>query len=255
MCWLIQIMKLIRKLRFLHRAYGYRLRQDRREISLLRKVLSPGDTAIDVGAHKGAYTWWMRQAVGSDGKVIAFEPQPELATYLRAVVRDFRLRNVEVVNSALSATPGKLKLFRPDGQVSPGATVQQDLFGAQGRPIDVEVESLDHYLRHHPTGPVKFIKCDVEGHELEVLRGCRRIMAEDRPVFLLECADFLRAGGLESVASYLDQYGYNGLFSQKGTLTSIQKLPAAQRDPNHPEFVNNFVFVHRQYSGQLRRAA
>ena len=248
-------MRLTRKLRFLYRAWGYRLRQDRQEVATLLRSLAPGDTAVDVGAHKGAYTWWMQRAVGARGKVIAFEPQPELATYLRQIGRDFRLRNVEIVNAALSATPGTLKLYRPDGQVTPGATVRQGLFGMGGQAIDVAVESLDYYLRHHPAGPVRFIKCDVEGHELEVLRGCRRTMAEDRPILLLECADFLHPGGLESVASYLEQYGYDGFYFRGGDLTNIGRLPEAQRDTSHSGFVNNFVFVHRQFSGKLRRAA
>ena len=47
-------------------------------------ALSEGDRAVDVGANKGSYTFWMRRAVGAGGRVHAFEPQPELAAYLRA---------------------------------------------------------------------------------------------------------------------------------------------------------------------------
>ena len=110
-------------------------------------------------------------------------------------------------------------------------------------------------MRHHPANPVRLIKCDVEGHELEVVRGCRRIMAEDRPIFLLECADFLRSGGLESVAGYLEQYGYEGFFMQGVQLTGIARLTPEQRDHTQRGFVNNFVFAHRQISNQLRRSA
>ena len=123
------------------------------------------------------------------------------------------------------------------------------------QPIDIASQSLDFYLRHHPTNPVRLIKCDVEGHELEVVRGCRRILAEDRPILLLECADFLRAGGLESVAGYLEQYGYEGFFIKGRTLTRIAELAAEQRNHSSRDFVNNFVFTHRQMSNQLRRAA
>ena len=196
-------MNIIRKARFLYRAWGYRLRQEHAEIALLRKVLSPGDGAIDIGAHKGAFTWWMRRAVGRTGSVVAFEPQPELAAYLNDVVRGFRWNNVSIVNAALSNTPGTLKLFRPVGQVTPGATVVAGIHGMGEQAIDVDVESLDHYLRHHPSRPVRLIKCDVEGHELDVLRGCRRIMAQERPVLLLECVDTFHPGALESVSSYL----------------------------------------------------
>ena len=47
----------------------------------MRSVLRHGDVAVDVGAYKGGYTYWMREAVGDAGTVFAFEPQPELAYY------------------------------------------------------------------------------------------------------------------------------------------------------------------------------
>ena len=245
----------IQKLRFLHRAWGYRLRQERREIAMLLKTLSPGDTAVDIGAHKGAYTWWLRRAVGPKGKVIAFEPQPELADYLRNAAKGFRLANVEVVNAALSATPGKMQLYRPDGQVSPGATMLPGIHGMGEQAIDVEVQSLDHYFRHHGGQPVRFIKCDAEGHELQVLHGCRRIMAQDQPVLLLECVDFLNEGGVQRVFEYLQQYGYDGFYFQGSQLTSVRKLQQTHRDSSSVDFAYNFIFAHRRVSSQLRRAA
>ena len=64
--------------KFVFRAWRYRLRAERPEIRFLLNQLQLGHTAIDIGAHKGAYTYWMSQRVGSSGQVIAFEPQPEL---------------------------------------------------------------------------------------------------------------------------------------------------------------------------------
>jgi hypothetical protein len=148
-----------------------------------------------------------------------------------------------------------MQLFRPDGQVTPGATVSPSIHGFGAQAIDVPVDSLDHYFRHHSGQPIRLIKCDVEGHELEVLRGCRRIMAEDRPLLLVECQDTLNQAGIESVFGYLQQYGYDGFFFQGQHLTSIQQLRESHRDMHHRDFVYNYVFAHRQASGQLRRAA
>ena len=67
------------RLRLSFRAWRYRLRNDPGAIPYLLATLGPGRMALDIGAHKGAYSYWMIKAVGPWGEVIAFEPQPELA--------------------------------------------------------------------------------------------------------------------------------------------------------------------------------
>ena len=49
--------------------------------------LQPGDTAVDIGAWRGAYTYWMVKAVGPQGRVVCFEPQPAMISYLRKIKR------------------------------------------------------------------------------------------------------------------------------------------------------------------------
>ena len=85
----------------IHRAWRYRRRVDREGIRWMSGALRPGDLAVDVGAYKGGYTYWMRRAVGGEGRVLAFEPQPEAATMLRRYVAAFGWRNVGVAECAL----------------------------------------------------------------------------------------------------------------------------------------------------------
>jgi predicted methyltransferase len=84
--------------RFLWRAFKARWRDQRAELSIIRDHISPGDTVCDVGAHKGTYTYWLSRWVGNSGRVLAFEPQPSLAAYLRRTVP---LHNVVVEQKAL----------------------------------------------------------------------------------------------------------------------------------------------------------
>ena len=57
------------RLKWTYRAWRYRQRLERQEIRLLLRHLAAGDVAVDVGAHKGAYTYWMRRAVGASGTI------------------------------------------------------------------------------------------------------------------------------------------------------------------------------------------
>src|SRR5207237_1111420 len=82
------------------RAWRYRLRLDPAEISFVRAHLRPGQHAVDIGAHKGGYLYWMRRAVGSSGRTFAFEVQPELAAYLRRVLAGDPAVVVEQAGSA-----------------------------------------------------------------------------------------------------------------------------------------------------------
>ena len=76
--------------RFWHRALKARFRDQGAEIRALVEAIRPGEAAADVGAHKGAYLPWLSRAAGPDGRVYAFEPQPDLAAYLEKVCRAAR---------------------------------------------------------------------------------------------------------------------------------------------------------------------
>ena len=83
--------------RLIHRAWRYRLRTESPEGKFLLEHLEAGQTALDLGAHKGALSYWMCRRVRRSGKVIAFEPLPELAAYLRHIQRVYPLPQLKVV--------------------------------------------------------------------------------------------------------------------------------------------------------------
>ena len=67
---------------------------------------------LDIGANKGIYSIYMSRVAGQNGKVIAFEAQPELKKYLFDVKQTFALDNLEIVNTALSSVSGVMTLHR-----------------------------------------------------------------------------------------------------------------------------------------------
>ncbi|WP_158669499.1 FkbM family methyltransferase [Bradyrhizobium guangdongense] len=199
--------------RFLTRCLRYRFRTERLQLKTLAGLRLEGATVLDIGANKGIYSYWLARAVGPTGKVIAFEPQPEMAEYMRR--RDLG-PNVEIINVALSDQQGSASLSRKhvgDGS----ASLCRDI----GDTLDVGLARLDDF---GPFRELKFIKCDVEGHELSVFRGGERILRSARPILQFESTP----DEIEPIQSFLKQLGYSGvMFGENGCLPveDIKRVP------------------------------
>ena len=234
------------RLRLLYRACKYRWKNDPSEIAFVRAQVRPGTVALDVGAHKGGYTYWLARSVGAAGHVYTFEPQPRLAQNLR---RSFDPARVTVENAGVSDHQGIMRLNIPtDGRPSPGASLEATATAtATGHSIEVRVIRLDDYLRDLPGRgqKVSFLKCDVEGHELHVFRGAEQLLRRDLPVLLFECEQRHHgARPISEVFTYLESLGYAGRFFHEGRLAPLAEFDVRkhQAAADQPGYCNNFVF-------------
>lgn len=246
-------MNLYDRLHFLVRAWRYRLRGEKFGIAYLRSRDLKNKTAVDIGANRGIYSYWMHRQVGSEGRVVAFEPQPELASYLTDLRQSFGLKQLEIVESGLSSQAGELTLRRPKGHWG-GASF--DRFQDRIDGIDMiktPVTTLDSYFASNPSQPVSFIKCDVEGHEYEVFRGAGRILSEDRPELLFECAH--KNTPDVPVFTYLLSLGYEGYCFYRDGFAPVSEYRSLFNQLDK-RALRDFVFVPREKSqGLLRRCA
>lgn len=238
--------RLLRRAALRHRAWRYRLRVDPDEIRWMLAALRPGDTAVDAGAYKGGYTFWMRKAVGAAGHVLAFEPQPPLASYLRGCVDAFAWTNVRVDEAALSSEVGRRDLHVPADEPSPGASLVGASLPRGAARYPVRVDTLDRTLdeARFPR-PVRLLKCDVEGHELDLFEGARRTLLADQPLLLFECeARHDPTRTVEDVFAYLGALGYAGFFFWKGERLGVDRFDAeVHQVQGRRPYGNNFVFV------------
>lgn len=190
--------------------------------------------AVDVGAHQGDYTYFMRRHAAS---CVAFEANPRLAAELR---RRFGRLGVDIRAEAVSDHEGVAELRIPraqDGANLGRATIENGNrlagdFVAIER-VPVRTVRLDDAI----TRPVGLIKVDVEGHEMAVLRGARRILDHDRPNLILELEDRHTPGIVAAACEYLAGFGYRGAYLHEGKLTP---LPA---DAAPPAGLWNYVFT------------
>jgi FkbM family methyltransferase len=220
-----------------HRIWRYRLRTERQEIGYLLSLDLRGATVVDIGANRGVYSYWMHKAVGLEGNVVAFEPQPELAAYLRDLKETLRLTRLTVVEAALSANVGKRQLVRP--QIHWGAGSLELEPGSDRDALTVATTTLDEYFLRSPLRPVRFIKADIQGHEHACFSGGGRLLREDRPTVLCESED----DHLERVRAYLESLGYEGFFFLRGELVPVTELARLRRSIAAPYL--NYLFLAR----------
>lgn len=241
----------MKNLKFLYRAYRYRYKVDPLEISYILNNVKSGQIAVDIGAHKGGYLYWLQKQVGQTGKVFAFEPQPSLYQYLSTISKKMGYTNTIIENKGFSAKTGQLDFHIPltKSGSSPGARIDFFEKAEAHQTILIEVTTLDDYFLPKNIFP-NFLKIDVEGHEKQVLLGGQELLKQAKPKILMECeARHLKSGDVYEVFDVLLSMGYKGYFfdhkSQK-PLNDFKPFIHQKRDEGRfweaDKYINNFIF-------------
>jgi FkbM family methyltransferase len=138
-------------------------------IALMRRLLKPGDVFVDVGAHVGIMTLAARQQVGPSGLVVAIEPQPYNCERLLRnwAVNDFS--NLRLLVAAAGSSAGTVTLPQQSCTDKARLSLAMPMPDATELTFSVPLVRLSDVLQDVPQ--VRVLKIDVEGYELEVLRG------------------------------------------------------------------------------------
>ncbi len=143
----------------------------------LARLLQPGGHLVDCGANLGFFTVVAARMVGSTGRVDAIEPDPGNRRRLADHVALNGLTNVTIHPVAAAATSGVLTLYQPSADLNHGQASGYPALVPGGHPVEVRSDRLDHLVQLVPD----VVKLDVEGAELEAVRGADRFWCADRP--------------------------------------------------------------------------
>lgn len=156
-------------------------------IKIFKKYIKRGDFVVDVGANIGAHTLVFSKLAG-DGGVFAFEPHPQIADRLRKNLELNNISNVEVFETAVSDTAGRLSLYgiNPNDSNKGKSSIYKEYVGSSAEIFDVEVNTLDNIAQNNGWKNISFIKIDTEGNDLRVILGAEKIISAFKPLILFE---------------------------------------------------------------------
>ena len=173
---------------------------------VLRSILVPGGFFVDVGANVGANTLAAAALVGANGTVVAVEPHPRTAQFLRRNIDLNGFGNIATYQCAVGERPAVARLTDRDSD-------DLNEIAAEGG-IEVQLATLDDLLAEHP-GTIDLLKIDVEGYERFVFAGARATLARTREVYF-ECLDasFAHFGyAVSDVVSDIEAHGFNAFYA------------------------------------------
>ena len=183
---------------------------DLEEQLLLADVVKPGATVVDIGANRGMFALAASKVAGSSGRVICFEPNPGCVDTLNLEIRANKIENIQVHNVGLGAVEGMLTLAVPYINSGQGTFSESLYDSTEAYRVAVPVKTGDSMLVGiNPS----FVKIDVEGFELNVLRGLSTTLAQAKPIVAHEvCHEFMKSLGytFNDVRKFMTTLGYRG---------------------------------------------
>lgn len=170
-------------------------------LKIYPKFVKPGHVVYDLGAGCGINSLSFCKLVGSTGKVFAFEPLPENVKALEALSALNKLKNLYVINKAISNISGVASFNIGKDKLSGSLVCSGSETGAT---IGVDVATLDELIGDG-LDPADFIKIDIEGVESQALEGFSKSLKKSYPAFVIE----LHTPEQDvKVGRFFEEYGY-----------------------------------------------
>lgn len=178
--------------------------------------LKEGDIFVEGGAFWGRYIRKASKQVGPTGRVITIEPSPENIKILKVLIKAENLENVTLVEKALWSEPGRDLLFTQGNSAShqlkllPGAQTGKPLPEDAGY-VEVELNTIDNILTDLGIKYVDLLSADIEGAELEMLRGCVNYLSEKRIRNIAVAVYHIRVDLQDAFMGFLREKGYKDI--------------------------------------------
>jgi FkbM family methyltransferase len=172
-------------------------------LNVFQHFVRPGDAVIDVGAHIGYLTFYLASLVTESGKVYSFEPDPRVGSYLDKSIAASEMNWIHPFPLALTAKDGEIEFYLARGQGSSTAVKASEHLDVT--PTIVTGVTLDGLIAAGKVvDNIRLIKLDIEGFEIEAIRGMAELIKRSRPILVVEVNEERLSAQGESSARLLE---------------------------------------------------
>lgn len=182
------VLQIVKKIHYLRTLKSFK-ENDEIDLKVIRYLVNSGDYVIDIGANIGVYTKYLSEFVWMTGRVYSIEPIIPTFKILSYNVKKMRLKNVKLMNYAISDTVGfvimEVPLYELGGENFYQAKIVSGNTNSSIRRVRVKSDTIDSLFSSLPH-KISFIKCDVEGHEINCIKGAKGIIENSKPAWLIE---------------------------------------------------------------------
>lgn len=189
--------------------FKYKVHED------LFNLCNEGDVIIDVGTNIGSVLLNFAQRVGSNGFVYGFEPNPFTYDKCLENIKLNNLSNLQVSNIGLGDKRTKAKVIAPYDRNRGGVYIKSinpsDDLNQNDDSIYATITTLDSFIHENNIKRISLIKIDVEGYELNVLKGAQGALAQHRPILFVEIDDALlrrQDASSKELIKFIRNFGY-----------------------------------------------
>jgi FkbM family methyltransferase len=201
---------------------SFKTKNDKTEIALLKKIIQPGDTVLDIGANIGFYAKILSGLTSNKGQVFCFEPDSQNFKYL--VKNTKGLKNINLFNKAVSDKTDVIKVYK-----SKLLNVDHRTYPVNNYDSIEEISSIsiDELVDAKVISHVNVIKIDIQGYELTAFNGMKRLLSANNDIKII--AEYwphgFKRAGTSAIAFYdfFDAMGYSFYLIDNNGLTKISK--------------------------------
>ncbi len=185
------------------------------QVDFYNAFLKKGDFVIDIGAHIGDSTLPMALAVGKEGTVLGFDPNPYIYKILKKNASlNKELTNIIPLQLAIATHEGDFFYSSSEATHNNGgiAETQQNRHGKYGLNEKVKGVNLERFLNENYPEELKnlsLIKIDTEGYDIEIIRSIASLLKKHKPNLIFECFPGLSKAERQSLYDLVADMGYH----------------------------------------------